>query len=1133
VGVTVQEMMDALESEGIHTWFDLGLFIDRLKENRSVPAIEFSPSFEDFCQVIADGGVAFVTFEFGVDKALQAEGCVRAFEKILGNAPVHYIAGAFQPLAAKPGARRLSRNVSARDDVACSASECAQCGSGLACPSVPSYEVEEIRGFDKWSLYDGFFKTRLERGSEEYNELIGEFWDEVLTVTRKLGEYVEANDIRLLYLMDVCAHPGNVSLSLALVFISEYLGIPVVNHSHDFYWEREGREGETVFTNADVGEFFSQLEVLFPWESRSWINVNADPDQSRYLVEIKGQNPANVAQMPPVADPEAIEKGIAGILYRLYLQLQPDDPDSEWVKGVVDEYRAMCGFGNQDLGTLLQTENRHYLPGYGRTGFMLFLKSLIDPSFFRVEEQRVRGMIMCFAQGLVADNADRASLNVETLHRFYNAVDNLFRYKTGQVKIRHDHSFAYRHRNMHHYPYRDFTHQELTGLVNMLFDRTVPCSETPTLDDERGFQADWEAALAELAGGVHLAIDDREFLFTRAQRNVPVAYFPGEWGRDALEYLVLRPIRMRLKLDGGQTVDAAHLENGGGSIAPVYVFCLEKPCRKRTTFASLMAYVASGDDPELSLLFAYSVCRVVKTDQWCVGIHFPQLGAQALKILREIQQRNGYIVTDDPDAAMMTDIVGIDRFHVGKVSCELASRIMGIPIGGGYVQFVPAGIRTTLAYPTPIQTARDFSDVIHGPRYARLCEKYGEAEVLRRVRRDAASRGSPVSAALASIESTGTAAKKVPVAHSYLCGLYKDNQPWSGVVAKANISQASKRWRFCIATGAGKTREVTAFVRDLRVRLGRMPAIAWNGGFILNAELVGKLGLSESFIGSPLGLIISDGHVLCPPLFNKTAFLVYPDGRLDIKRVNCAQGLFISDTRHCFELKSTNYNPQEPIPDEICFYDLMYEEEMIRGDGRVVLRLAGNVVKDVVHTAHGRDVPLMPVGLTISFPRSVFPDDWDRTGKALSVAMQGWDEIAHAIEAGPMLIDAGKNCIDMEVEGWTARNSIRTQAARTDYTNMRGPKIAIGLDERGDLSVLAINGRIRESVGATHADMAEILIGQGVKKAMGFDPGGSSTLVVGGKTLNISPYNPDYESDIYALPPEPRAVANAVIGWRE
>jgi len=52
-------------------------------------------------------------------------------------------------------------------------------------------------------------------------------------------------------------------------------------------------------------------------------------------------------------------------------------------------------------------------------------------------------------------------------------------------------------------------------------------------------------------------------------------------------------------------------------------------------------------------------------------------------------------------------------------------------------------------------------------------------------------------------------------------------------------------------------------------------------------------------------------------------------------------------------------------------------------------------------------------------------------------------------------------------------------------------------------------------------------------KAMGFDPGGSSTLVVEGETLNISPYNSNYEKNIYALQPEPRAVANAVIGYLE
>ncbi len=47
---------------------------------------------------------------------------------------------------------------------------------------------------------------------------------------------------------------------------------------------------------------------------------------------------------------------------------------------------------------------------------------------------------------------------------------------------------------------------------------------------------------------------------------------------------------------------------------------------------------------------------------------------------------------------------------------------------------------------------------------------------------------------------------------------------------------------------------------------------------------------------------------------------------------------------------------------------------------------------------------------------------------------------------------------------------------------------------------------------------------------MGFDPGGSSTLVVAGQTVNISPYNRDYERNIYALPPQPRAVSNIVLG---
>ena len=62
--------------------------------------------------------------------------------------------------------------------------------------------------------------------------------------------------------------------------------------------------------------------------------------------------------------------------------------------------------------------------------------------------------------------------------------------------------------------------------------------------------------------------------------------------------------------------------------------------------------------------------------------------------------------------------------------------------------------------------------------------------------------------------------------------------------------------------------------------------------------------------------------------------------------------------------------------------------------------------------------------------------------------------------------------------------------------------------------------------------MADLLISRGIQKAMGFDPGGSSTLVVDGKVLTISPYNSSFEEDVLSLPPEPRPVGNAVLGWQ-
>ena len=46
------------------------------------------------------------------------------------------------------------------------------------------------------------------------------------------------------------------------------------------------------------------------------------------------------------------------------------------------------------------------------------------------------------------------------------------------------------------------------------------------------------------------------------------------------------------------------------------------------------------------------------------------------------------------------------------------------------------------------------------------------------------------------------------------------------------------------------TQPVTQFISNFEKQTGKKVEIAWNGGYILNAELVGKLGLPENYIGS-------------------------------------------------------------------------------------------------------------------------------------------------------------------------------------------------------------------------------------------------------------------------------------------
>ena len=1385
IKVTTTDFNKFLEEQNINTWFDLGLFTDKFKEEKPNKFQYSERDFSNFKEKLSGKGLAFVSFYYSIDGVtIEVEKYAKIFKKLLTDIQIHYIAGKIYPKAEQ-----------------------------LIDKSAKLHTINNADGFDDWNLYDNFFNTKFERGSEIYNKTIVLFWKQVKQIALDFAEYIQKNDIGLLYLLNICSNPGNVSLCMATVLVSEFFGIPVINNCHDYYWEGGNSEFDKknrnlpdgprdfFFTNSHIGEFFSQIEVLYPWESPLWFTLNINRKQTEYVINTKGHNPANVDEIgtavdtqdysniskikkfntlkqfekifsrrsnrlvaysvdgvieselvdmdnphpilighetkvfknfideniillqptrivsrkrievgfrlikklfldekflkkfyespklkltllvtgpippgqgeyfkklilrfqellkslpiekaerihlgfmfsefdkqtfrdkfkDPIGIPElfnvaslillpsktegrglpiieatasgipifcrryfpenvysevigehlpenerlkvieydgkkirnshineiteriffphkyiseiqhnkkvvekrfsldSLSKNIEEIIYKLHLQLL-DRKDVE--NDVIRTFSVYGKFNKETenlVNKLVDTKNRYFMQGYGKLAFMLYLKSLIDPSYFRIEQQKIRGRAMEFAKNLISEDViNNGNVKVEKIHKFYNAVDSIFSYIDGKESIRHDHSFAYRHRNQKWYPFYEYTFQELTGIINLLHEDYLQPDYRTEIDQSSHFFTNWNLALSQLTSSDFVAIDDRNILREKLKLNVPIAYFPGKFVKYELEIFVLQSVRNKLSIPVDVELTEKIIKKNINKLSEFYIFAQDKSLAKWSREKDIKKYILKGSDNDLKLLFEHGIIKLVKTTQLSVGINIKQLGKEALNALIKIKKNKGFIITTRRNSAMMTDILDIDKFHIGRVGSDLAANIMGIPKKSGYIQYVPAGIRTTLAYPTPIQTSKDFSDALNSDLFMYLCNQYGEDYIYEKIKEDAKLNGNPIYAVLKRIQKQQSS--QGAVTHNQITGLHDDGLPYSGAYAKLNLSSDTKL-DFSIVSSSESTKTVKEFVSEFEEANNENVKLAWNGGYILNPELVGKLALPESFIGANLGLIISSGKIISPPLFNKAALLVGNDGKIEIRLVNSSEGFNIKFKKTNYTFSKENYNTDSLNNVDFAYYDLLYKEENIIGNGRVIVRLSGNTVKEILHTKKNQKVSLYPVGLSLSFSKEKFPNKL-KVGDELELEFEAFKNIKHAVEAGPMIVENGKVAINMEKEGWKTKNSIKTQAARLDYTDMRGPKIAVGIDKNDNLIVLTVNGRIRESVGATHIDMANILIKYDIVTAMGFDPGGSSTLFVEGNILNISPYNADYENNVFSLPPTPRAVANAVM----
>jgi len=98
----------------------------------------------------------------------------------------------------------------------------------------------------------------------------------------------------------------------------------------------------------------------------------------------------------------------------------------------------------------------------------------------------------------------------------------------------------------------------------------------------------------------------------------------------------------------------------------------------------------------------------------------------------------------------------------------------------------------------------------------------------------------------------------------------------------------------------------------------------------------------------------------------------------------------------------------------------------------------------------------------------------------------------YVVGAGPLLVDRGVRSVQSAAED-----------IAPDVAQGRSPRTAIGIRLDGTILVVVVDGRSSISAGLTLEELADYMVQLHAYKAMNFDGGGSSEMVINGKVVNV------------------------------
>ncbi len=313
---------------------------------------------------------------------------------------------------------------------------------------------------------------------------------------------------------------------------------------------------------------------------------------------------------------------------------------------------------------------------------------------------------------------------------------------------------------------------------------------------------------------------------------------------------------------------------------------------------------------------------------------------------------------------------------------------------------------------------------------------------------------------------------------------------------KAFVDELKKRGLLRIIKG---TRPFHCRVLCISNKLGHLSSKKDEYRFLSNAGFftmdMFDIGSPYDIIGKPIGLRIKDGVCLDPPLFEREALFVMPDGSVKIERPK------LSDLS--FEIDGKIFTPGVNAK--------LFERSKRRWtDGKGIdLAIIGT---KVIAVSDHKKIIIPSAGFVLQIQKNYLKDISNLAGK--DVIYHGLEDVKFGIQAGNSAVINGD-----EVKGFRSyfsniRNPIALPIPPSlyprNYEKDRAPRMALGCDKDGRPVIVWAEGPgkfddLKEaskgnfSCGTSLSEMAHICSDLGLINAVNLDGGGSAQILLSGE----------------------------------